>query len=336
MTITRVTAGSQASIDDLNQLIELLEGTSGYELAFLLRCIASSDFTIRLADAAGAREFIIQDSGGNSVATIDSDGNMALSGTFNPGVLIAPVTTSPSQTTEGSIAWDSDDDRLTAGTGAATKVIGLSRGAGSDASATQELMYDTTASRMKVWDGTNSRDITPVTKYKAAGQTFTGDTTFADITASSGTFAFDVVANGVYVARYVLPLGIGGTGGVKLQLTGPAAPTAVWIDINGNAMWVAQTTDGDNSGTEVSVNAAGKVGAANAFSNSVGMNSSVAAPSSGTSGTNLLTSACTVTMEALVVNGSTAGTVTLQGAQNSSNSTTEFQIGSRMIVERIA
>ena len=66
MTITRVTAGSQASIDDLNQLIELLEGTSGYELAFLLRCIASSDFTIRLADAAGAREFIIQDSGGNS------------------------------------------------------------------------------------------------------------------------------------------------------------------------------------------------------------------------------------------------------------------------------
>lgn len=160
MAITRVAAGNNASIDDLNQLIDLLEGTSSsYTLAFLLRCLTGSDFTIRLADAAGARSFIIQDSAASQVASIDSDGNLMISGLFTPGTLKIPVGTTPSQTTEGYAVWDSDDDRLTIGTGAATKVIGLSRGAGSDASATQELMYDTTNTALKVWDGSASKTV---------------------------------------------------------------------------------------------------------------------------------------------------------------------------------
>jgi hypothetical protein len=39
------------------------------------------------------------------------------------GILIAPTSSSPAQTTEGSVVWDSDDDLLTVGTGAARKTM---------------------------------------------------------------------------------------------------------------------------------------------------------------------------------------------------------------------
>lgn len=157
-TITRVTAGEEASIDDLNQLIELLEGTTGYSLDFLLRALTATDFKIRLADAAGARKFIIQDSAGVTVASIDSDGFITGVDLSITGAFTLPAATGPSQTAEGSVVWDSDDDVLTVGTGAATKRLGLTRGAGSDATATAELVYDTTAAALKVWNGSASVD----------------------------------------------------------------------------------------------------------------------------------------------------------------------------------
>lgn len=161
MSMTRAVAGNEGSIDDVNQIIDLLQGTSGFTEAFLLRCATSSDFKVRLSDAAGARRFEIQDSAGVAQAYVDSDGNLTILGGFAPGSLTLPSSTSPAQTTEGGIAWDSDDDLLKVGTGAATKVIGLSRGAGSSASATQELVYDTTAAQLNVWNGTTSVSSTP-------------------------------------------------------------------------------------------------------------------------------------------------------------------------------
>jgi len=112
MSLTRVTALEQASIDDLNQIIDLLEGTSGFDTAFLLRCLAGSDFKIRLADAAGARRFEIQDSAGVAQAYIDSDGNLTVLGSFTPGSLILPGATSPSLTTNNQVAVDTDDVNL--------------------------------------------------------------------------------------------------------------------------------------------------------------------------------------------------------------------------------
>ena len=334
-TITRVTAGSQASTDDLNQLIDLLEGTSGYELAFLLRCITSSDFKIRLADASGTREFIIQDSAGVSVATIDSDGNMTLNGSFAPTTLLVPSTTTPSQTTEAEMKWDSDDDLPTFGTGAATKYIGLSRGAGSDASATRELMYDTTNAQMKVWDGSVSRIVTPVVKYKTSAQQFSTNTTFADITASSGNFSFEVAANGVYTARYILPLSFGGTGGAKVQLTGPASPTRVsYTTQYETVQHVARDAGaGFNQGISLpNITASSGTSFGSLFavdSNGSANNASSANVTEG------LQTSTTLVIDLLVVNGSTAGTVTLQGAQNSSNSTTDFGAGCWMEAQMV-
>lgn len=157
MAFTQVTAGTEALIEDLNQIIKALLGTAGYEQAWKLISASGEEFIIKLSDASGAREFQIQDSAGTEVASIDSDGNLEISGSFTPGgALILPTSATPSQTTEGSVSWDSDDDLPTVGTGAATKYIGLSRGAGQAATATRELAYDTTLKQFKVWDGSAS------------------------------------------------------------------------------------------------------------------------------------------------------------------------------------
>jgi hypothetical protein len=198
MTITRVAEGHQASIDDLNQLIDLLEGTSGFTLAFLLRCLAASDFKIRLADNAGARKFIIQDSDGVTVASIDSDGNLVAAGLSLTGAFILPQGTAPVQTAEGSVAWDTDDDVLTVGTGAATKRIGLTRGAGSNATATAEMVYDTTAAVFKVWDGSASQTVGDfVWIRKAAIETVNNSNTLQD----DDDFQFTVAANTDYLVE---------------------------------------------------------------------------------------------------------------------------------------
>ena len=112
MALTRVTALEEASVDDLNQLIDALEGTAGFEVAYLLKSLAASDFKVRLADAAGARRFEIQDSAGTAQAYVDSDGNLTILGSFTPGSLVLPGATSPSLTTNNQVSVDTDDATL--------------------------------------------------------------------------------------------------------------------------------------------------------------------------------------------------------------------------------
>lgn len=155
---------------DIADIVNHLQGASGKTDAWHFRVSSGNNYLITLSDAAGAQKFSIRDSGGVEKFSVDSDGNVTLSGTFAPSSLTLPTSAAPAQTTDGSVSWDSDDDLLTIGTGAATKVIGLSRGAGSDASATQELMYDTTNTALKVWNGSASTTIT--TPLSAGAQAF--------------------------------------------------------------------------------------------------------------------------------------------------------------------
>jgi hypothetical protein len=156
-------------------------------------------------------------------------------------------------------------------------------------------------------------------RYKTATQVFTADTTFADITASSGNMAFSIAAGETVQARFLLPVTVTGTGGLKLQLTGPAGPTLVRVDGVRPSVF--------NDGGGVVVNPSLLQVSATAFSSSI-----VAVDSGGTTNGNWVNG--TVELDVLIVNGSTAGTVTLQGAQNSANGTTTFAIGCRMFVTR--
>lgn len=155
MALSQFTAGATLPASDLNEIVDHLQGASGSTDAWHFRSSTGNNFLITLSDNAGARKFSVRDSDGTEVFSVNSDGALTAASTVFTNLDI-PTSASPSQTTEGRAVWDSDDDRLTIGTGAATKVIGLSRGAGSDASATQELMYDTTAAALKVWNGSAS------------------------------------------------------------------------------------------------------------------------------------------------------------------------------------
>lgn len=135
MTITRVTDGNTSAATNLNQLIDLMEGAESID--FLLASLTATDFKVRLADAAAARKFIIQDSAGSTVAYVDSDGNASFT-SVALSALVAPTSASPSQTAEGSLVWDSNDDYLTIGDGSSRKSF-QPAGQGSDLTAASTI-----------------------------------------------------------------------------------------------------------------------------------------------------------------------------------------------------
>jgi len=171
--------------------------------------------------------------------------------------------------------------------------------------------------------------------YKSAAQTFSANTTFANITATSGNLAFAIAANETWRAKWVLPITTGAVNtGAKVQLTGPGTPTFVSYVVS---FLADQTFTGlvsaSNSGgtTQYTVSAS-------AFSTSLGTTSVGNIANGNATGFLQANSAgaFTIVIDALIINGANAGTVTLQGAQNAATSTTDFAAGCYMVAERVA
>ena len=150
--------------------------------------------------------------------------------------------------------------------------------------------------------------------YKTSTQVFTTNITFADVTAqaggSGGNMAFAIAASEAVVARFVIPVTFGGTGGVKFQLTGPSSPTVVNATAHFPVTSLATT---------------GLTSTVTSFSSAIMSRDTTSQMIAGT-----------VYIDVLIVNGSTAGTVTLQAAQDNANSTTTLAVGSYMTVRRLA
>lgn len=204
MAVGQVTARTRVLAADHNSLVNLLQGASGETLAFLLRVAASNNFTIVLSDNAGARKFSVKDSDSVEIFSVDSNGNIANSGTYSPTTLVLPQSAAPAPTAEGDIRWDTDDHRIVVGDGATTKTFypGLER-----------ATY----------------------KYKTADQSVT-DTNLVTITATSGNLQFAVAANSAYeifVDLFFSAVGAAATDGIQLACTFPAAPTYahVWYAV---------------------------------------------------------------------------------------------------------
>lgn len=106
----------------MRSIKEHLEGAVGSTAPWHLRQSAGN-FQVTLPDAAGATQLRVNDSGGVDVFHVDSDGNIVAAGGLTQGSLILPLSATPAQTAEGSIVWDSDDDRLTVGDGASRKTF---------------------------------------------------------------------------------------------------------------------------------------------------------------------------------------------------------------------
>lgn len=166
--------------------------------------------------------------------------------------------------------------------------------------------------------------------YKTSTQVFTTNTAYADVSASSGSFAFAIAASEVWEAYYYIPLSFGGTGGAKFQITGPSAPTNV--DITGYDNRLVSTSTTDNL-CQPMLN---PFSAVTSFSTGFVTVNSVATQTTADAGKYWTGLPTLVFVRARITNGANAGTVTLQAAQNSSNSTSTLGIGSTMFARRIA
>ena len=123
MALVPVVALTDSDVDQLNQIIEHLQGEATSKDAYIFRSSSGNNFSVILSDNAGVRKFSIKDSDEVEVAYIDSNGNLVLSGGITQATLTLPVATSPAQTAEGSVVWDSDDNLITVGDGSSRKTF---------------------------------------------------------------------------------------------------------------------------------------------------------------------------------------------------------------------
>lgn len=276
---------------DVNQYKNLLEGAAGYTGTFFLNSTASTDFIVRLGSGLGTTHFTVQNNSGSTLFDVARDGTISAFA-ISPTTLTLPINASPSQTVAGQIVWDSDDKQITVGDGTSRQIFKPSN---------------------------------TVYKYKSSTQAVTTTTTYADVIAVSGVFAFTMAASEVWAVEYRLPLTLAGTGGVKFQLTGPSAPTTVAISAEGRVY--ANTYSGPTD-PPVNTPIRADLSGATAFS------SDVIAADTGTSTGNIATGMFII--HAFIINGVNAGTVTLQVAQHTSNNTTTLGLGSYMKAERMS
>ena len=121
MALPNPAPGDSVAAAHIDSVRTHLEGGSGDTAPYKLRQ-STGDFIVVLADNAGASELSIHDSDDVEVAHIDSNGNLtATTVTFTN--LDIPVSASPSQTADGRVVWDSDDDKLTIGDSSSRKTF---------------------------------------------------------------------------------------------------------------------------------------------------------------------------------------------------------------------
>ncbi len=208
-----------------------------------------------------------------------------------------------------------------------------------DQIAVAELYVDANAVTIEAGDITDRRQSdspapdTDIINYKTSTQAFTTNTTFADVAgADAATFAFAIGANEKWIAKYHIQVDFGGLGGLKLQLTGPSSPTLV----SGYAKSTQLVQDGANDANVSMMPTAPFT----AFSASVIAQDSTAILGGNTKfyiqeGSSGLIQNW-VEVDVLIINGATAGTVTLQAAQNSSDSSTTLGTGCFMEARKIS
>lgn len=121
MALPNPSPGDTVAAAHIDSIRTHLEGGAGDTAPYKLRQSAG-DFIVVLADAAGASALSIHDSADVEVASIDSDG-LATITSLSITNLDLPVSASPSQTADGRIVWDSDDDVITVGDGTSRKTF---------------------------------------------------------------------------------------------------------------------------------------------------------------------------------------------------------------------
>ena len=188
MALPNPATGDTIQATDVSDIKNHLEGGSGKTAPYNLRQ-STGNLILTTATNDGSNGIRFNDSDNSQIFYVDSNGNITIVGTMTQsGSLILPVSATPSQTTDGSIVWDSDDDTITVGDGASRKTFYYGRPA---IPHFLEPVFPTTASTA----------LTPTanTAYLMPVRTLERDVTVTKlITNSGGTANTDNVDVGIY------------------------------------------------------------------------------------------------------------------------------------------
>ncbi len=248
---------------------------------------------------------------------------------LSPATLILPGATTPAQTAEGSVVWDTDNDQLTIGDGTSRKTL---LDTGHEAAADPHPGYrlesaDHTHASSGLQGGQVSHaDLTnlttgdPHTQYvqeawllsgrKTADQSWTSNAVLADVTGMT----FSIGANEVWQFDFYIFANGATTGDLKLAITTPTGATIIAGALGGMAQGTTSLVNADQHGI---------LTASGGFPNPYGM--------AGTAQANM------IHVHGIVVNGANAGSITLQAAQQTSDATaTTIMANSHYLAIRMA
>jgi len=123
MSLPNPSSGDTVQATDVSGIKDHLEGAAGDTAPYHLRQ-SSGNTLVTMATNDGTTAVRFNDSDDVQQFAVDSNGNVTVAGTLtHSGALVAPVSTSPAQTVEGSLVWDSDDDLLTVGDGSSRQTF---------------------------------------------------------------------------------------------------------------------------------------------------------------------------------------------------------------------
>ena len=123
MAISSVTAGNEVQAANINQFKEHLEGGSGKTVTYLLRTTTGADFSVILGGNSTSRKLTVKDSDNSEIFKIDGDGNVTVAGSLTVATLTAPGSSSPSQTGNGELVYNTSTNKLTVGTGSSRATL---------------------------------------------------------------------------------------------------------------------------------------------------------------------------------------------------------------------
>ena len=236
MALTQQVDGQQADASDVNQIIDMLQGAVGSTETFILRTASGQDFVVILPEAGGAKSFVLQDSAGDEVFAVDSNG--IITTTSNDRVL----NNSAGRVLHEAGGLEFDASAITTG--------GLIRGASSGVMSI--LTIGSTDDVLTVAGGA------PTWAAPAAGTVFVMKTSDESVTSSTTLqnddhLTFTMAANKIYIVSGALLVDSGTTPDFKWTLNLAGSSTADLLSkamLPSGASQVYKYSEGDTEGIQ--------------------------------------------------------------------------------------
>ncbi len=113
MPLPTFTPGNDAVAEDIQEIVNHLQGMEGGADAYHFRASSGNDFVVTLSEGGS---MVVRNPDGTEVVAVDSAGVLTTT-SFAPASLTVPNDPMPSQVAEGAMVWNPNKDELSVGTG---------------------------------------------------------------------------------------------------------------------------------------------------------------------------------------------------------------------------